>query len=53
MGVKEELRGTGVWSFIKASKKPGAAGPAKGPSKPVPRAEDLRKKKPAEDKASE
>jgi hypothetical protein len=45
--VKDELKGTGVWGFVKASRKPTA--PLRGPSKPVPRAEDLRKPQPPSD----
>jgi hypothetical protein len=42
-GLKDELRGTGVWGFIKASKKKGAGGADKlpaAPQKPVPRKQE-------------
>jgi len=44
MGLRNELRGTGVWGFIKASRKPAeAAQPAPKPQKPVPRKKDVAK----------
>ncbi|WIA14972.1 hypothetical protein OEZ85_001681 [Tetradesmus obliquus] len=44
VGAKNELKGTGVWGFIKASRKPAEAAPAPTkPQKPVPRKPDVTK----------